>query len=62
MNAPFTPSRRDLLLGTGSLVVAFSLTGSRVVAIAQELAAGKSVALDQAALVAQGAQRAFTRR
>jgi nicotinate dehydrogenase subunit B len=47
MNAPFTPSRRDLLLGAGSLVVAFSLAGSRVAAIAQELSAGKSVALDQ---------------
>ena len=27
MNAPFAPSRRDLLKGTGALVVAFSLTG-----------------------------------
>jgi len=47
MNAPFAPSRRDLLKGTGALVVAFSLTGSRVDAIAQNLPAPKSVAVDQ---------------
>ncbi len=47
MNAPFIQSRRDLLKGTGALVVAFSLAGSRVAAIAQELPAAKSVALDQ---------------
>jgi nicotinate dehydrogenase subunit B len=47
MNAPFAPSRRDLLKGTGALVVAFSLTGSRVNAIAQNLPAPKSVAVDQ---------------
>ncbi len=47
MNAPFIQSRRDLLKQTGALVVAFSLAGSRVAAIAQELPAAKSVALDQ---------------
>jgi nicotinate dehydrogenase subunit B len=47
MNAPFAPSRRDLLKGAGALVVAFSLTGSRVDAIADDLPAPKSVALDQ---------------
>jgi nicotinate dehydrogenase subunit B len=47
MNAPFAPSRRELLKGTGALVVAFSLTGSGVDAIAQNLPAPKSVALDQ---------------
>lgn len=47
MNAPFTPSRRDLLKGTGALVVAFSLTGSHVEAFAQELPPAKSVALDE---------------
>jgi nicotinate dehydrogenase subunit B len=47
MNAPFIQSRRDLLKGTGALVVAFSLAGPRVAAIAQELPAAKSVALDQ---------------
>jgi CO/xanthine dehydrogenase Mo-binding subunit len=47
MNAPFIQSRRDLLKGTGALVVAFSLAGPRAVAIAQELPAAKSVALDQ---------------
>lgn len=47
MNVSFTPSRRDLLKGTGVLVVAFSLTGSRVGALAQDLPPDKSVALDQ---------------
>jgi nicotinate dehydrogenase subunit B len=47
MNAPFTPSRRDILLGAGSLVVAFSLAGSRAAAIAEGLPAAKGVALDQ---------------
>lgn len=47
MNAPFTPSRRDLLKGTGALVVAFSLTGLNGDAVAQDLPAAKSVALDQ---------------
>ena len=47
MNAPFTPSRRDLLLGAGSLVVALSLTKSSVAAIARELPAEKGVTLDQ---------------
>lgn len=50
MNAPFTPSRRDILKGTGALVVAFSLTGSRGEALARdlpELPPAKSVALDQ---------------
>jgi nicotinate dehydrogenase subunit B len=47
MNAPFIQSRRDLLKGTGALVVAFSLAGPRVAAVAQELQAAKSVALDQ---------------
>jgi uncharacterized protein (DUF1501 family) len=35
MNAPYSPSRRDLLKGTASLVVTFSLIGSRSDAIAQ---------------------------
>jgi nicotinate dehydrogenase subunit B len=47
MNASLKPSRRDLLKGTGALVVAFSLTRSRGDAIAQDLAESKSVALDQ---------------
>src|SRR6202023_500620 len=47
MNPPFAPSRRELLKGTGALVVAFSLNGSGVDAIAQNLPAPKSVALDQ---------------
>lgn len=46
MNAPFTPSRRELLKGTGALVVAFSFGGSHS-ALAQELPTAKSVALDQ---------------
>jgi nicotinate dehydrogenase subunit B len=47
MNAPFIQSRRDLLKGTGALVVAFTFAGPRAAAIAQELPAAKSVALDQ---------------
>ncbi len=47
MNAPFIQTRRDLLKQTGALVVAFSLAGSRVAAIAQQLPGAKSVALDQ---------------
>jgi CO/xanthine dehydrogenase Mo-binding subunit len=47
MDASFKPSRRDLLKGTGALVVAFSLNGFRGNAIAQDLPAPKSVALDQ---------------
>jgi len=47
MNAPYAPSRRQLLAGTGVLVVAFSLGGSCGEAIAQDLPAAKGVALDQ---------------
>ena len=47
MNAPYAPSRRQLLAGTGVLVVAFSLGGSCGEAIAQDLRAAKGVALDQ---------------
>ena len=47
MNAPYAPSRRELLAGTGALVVAFSLAGSRGDAFAQDLLAAKGVALDQ---------------
>src|SRR5271155_4355275 len=47
MNAPYAPSRRELLAGTGALVVAFSLAGSCGEAIAQDLPAAKGVALDQ---------------
>lgn len=45
MNVVFKTSRRDLLKGTGALVVAFSL--APVEALAQNLPAPKSVALDQ---------------
>lgn len=45
MNVVFKTSRRDLLKGTGALVVAFSL--APVKALAQNLPAAKSVALDQ---------------
>jgi nicotinate dehydrogenase subunit B len=47
MNAPSTSSRRELLKGTGALIVAFSLGEWRGGALAQELPAAKSVALDQ---------------
>jgi CO/xanthine dehydrogenase Mo-binding subunit len=47
MNTLTAPSRRDLLKGTGALVVAFSLADSYVVATAQNLPAPKGVALDQ---------------
>src|SRR5262245_32792851 len=47
MNAPFTPSRRDLLTGTGALVVAFSLGRPQVSAFAQDTPVSKTVALDQ---------------
>jgi nicotinate dehydrogenase subunit B len=47
MNAPFVTSRRELLKGTGALIVAFSLGASRNGAFAQDLPAAKSVALDQ---------------
>lgn len=47
MNAPFTPSRRDLLKGTSALVVAFSLSSSRLPAFAQGAPDAKPVALDQ---------------
>ena len=45
MNAPFTPSRRDLLKGTGALIVALSLP--ELPAQAQDMAAPKTVAPDQ---------------
>lgn len=45
MNVTFTPSRRELLKGTGALVVAFSLRP--LDALAQSLPPAKSVALDQ---------------
>jgi nicotinate dehydrogenase subunit B len=47
MNAPFASSRRELLKGTGALIVAFSLGEWRGGALAQELPPAKSVALDQ---------------
>jgi nicotinate dehydrogenase subunit B len=47
MNARFTPSRRDLLQGTGACVVAFSLAAPALEAIAEDLPAPKSVALDE---------------
>ncbi len=49
MNAPFSPSRRDILKGTSALVVAFSLAGSRLEAFAQNApaAAAKPVTPDQ---------------
>jgi CO/xanthine dehydrogenase Mo-binding subunit len=47
MNARFSPSRRDLLRGTGACVVAFSFTAPVVDALAQDFPAPKSVALDQ---------------
>jgi CO/xanthine dehydrogenase Mo-binding subunit len=47
MNAPYAPSRRELLAGTGALVVAFSLATSSGDAFAQDLPAAKGVALDQ---------------
>jgi nicotinate dehydrogenase subunit B len=54
MNAPFSPSRRDLLKTTGLLVVAFAFSASRERALAQDLSLdaqlglpSKTVALDQ---------------
>ncbi|OSJ08884.1 isoquinoline 1-oxidoreductase [Bradyrhizobium canariense] len=47
MIVPFTPSRRDLLLGGGSLVVALSLAGSRAAPTADALSAAQDIALDQ---------------
>src|SRR5271169_3135325 len=47
MNASYAPSRRDLLTGTGALVVAFSLPGSSGDAIAQELPPLFGPALDE---------------
>jgi CO/xanthine dehydrogenase Mo-binding subunit len=47
MNTPFTSSRRELLKGTGALIVSFSLGEWRGGALAQELSPEKSVALDQ---------------
>ena len=47
MNGPFTSSRRELLKGTGALIVSFSLGEWRGGALAQELPSAKSVALDQ---------------
>ena len=46
MNAPFQPSRRDLLKGSSVLVVAFSLA-PHLEALAQDAAATKPVSLDQ---------------
>lgn len=45
MNARFSPSRRDILKGTSALVVTFSF--APIDALAQNLPAAKSVALDQ---------------
>lgn len=45
MNVRFSPSRRDVVKGTGALVVAFSF--APIEALAQNLPAAKSVALDQ---------------
>jgi nicotinate dehydrogenase subunit B len=47
MNAPFASSRRELLKGTGALIVAFSLGEPRGGALADELPPAKSIALDQ---------------
>src|SRR5262245_34471947 len=47
MNAFLTPSRRDLLKGTGALVVAFSLSRPDASAFAQDTPVSKTVALDQ---------------
>ena len=47
MNTSYAPSRRDFLTRTGALVVAFSLMRSSGDAIAQDLPAPKSVALDE---------------
>src|ERR1700682_5944463 len=46
MNAPLQLSRRDLLKGSGVLVVAFSIA-PHLEALAQGAAATKSVSLDQ---------------
>ena len=47
MNTSYAPSRRDFLTRTGALIVAFSLMRSSGGAIAQDLRAPKSVALDE---------------
>src|SRR5262245_30256996 len=47
MNARFTPSRRDLLKGSGALVVGFTLGQADVPASAQDIRASKTVAPDQ---------------
>jgi CO/xanthine dehydrogenase Mo-binding subunit len=47
MNALFSLSRRDLLKGTGALVVAFSFGRPHVSAFAQDAPASKTVAPDQ---------------
>jgi nicotinate dehydrogenase subunit B len=47
MTAPFASSRREVLKGTGAIVVAFSLGEWRGGALAQELPPAKSVALDK---------------
>jgi len=48
MNVHLKPSRRDILKGTGALVVAFSLTPpSEALAFVGDAAIGKPVALDQ---------------
>jgi nicotinate dehydrogenase subunit B len=47
MNTASAPSRRDVLKGTGALIVAFSMAGSVTGAMAQGMPAGKGVAPDQ---------------
>jgi CO/xanthine dehydrogenase Mo-binding subunit len=47
VNTFYAPSRRDFLTRTGALIVAFSLMRSSGDAIAQDLRAPKSVALDE---------------
>jgi nicotinate dehydrogenase subunit B len=47
MNTHFIPSRRNVLLGGGALVVSFSFAGSPSVAFAQGGTAAKSVAKDE---------------
>jgi nicotinate dehydrogenase subunit B len=47
MTAPFASARREVVKGTGAIVVAFSLGEWRGGALAQELPPAKSVALDK---------------
>ena len=47
MSTLFTSSRREVLKGTGALIVSFSLGEWPASSLAQELPPAKSVALDQ---------------